>query len=113
MDGVVDSSSMTDASIRIMFDSLRGKTVEERIKEAKAEGAKKALEDAGIISAADDTGAVSGDKNKGRKSTLTADQQTERDTMQLDDDAEYTEILKGLQEKDKLADKPPRKLISS
>ena len=107
LDGIQDPKNISEKSIRVMFDSVRGKSTPDLIKEAEERGAKSALEQAGIVSVGDGTGK----KDKGgAKSDLTTDQQAERDRMLLDD-ADYKELLKGLQEKDKALDKPPRSLV--
>ncbi len=91
-----------------IFNSLRGKSKEDEIKEAEARGAKKALEEAGIV-AVDEGGSSGDDKPKG--SSLTQEQQAEMTQMGLNE-KEYKELLRGRQEEDKRQDKTPRVTIN-
>ncbi len=109
LDDVQDPRNISEKSIRVMLDSLRGRSSTDDIKEAEERGAKKALEDAGIVSVADGTG--KGDTKP--KSDLTPEQEAEKDRMLIEDVADYKELLRGLQEKDKALGKPPRKLIGA
>lgn len=104
----VDSSKISPDSILIMFNSLRGKSIDDQISEARKEGAKKALEDAGIV--AIDQGGSSGAGNQG-KTSLTKEQQEEAEKMGLIE-KEYKELLRSRQEKDKLEGRTPRSLIA-
>ena len=108
LDNITDSSRITADSILIMFNSLRGKSIDDQLKEAREDGAKKALEDAGIV--AIDSGGSSGAGGSG-KSSLTKEQEEERNRMGLNE-ADYKEILRGRQEKDRNENRTPRTLIN-
>ena len=101
------SGSITIDDVMVMFNSLRGSSIDDQIKEAEERGRKKALEDAGIV--AIDTGGSSG--GGGTPSSLTQEQKEEMNTMGLNE-KEYKEILRDRQEKDKLEGRTPRTLIS-
>ncbi len=109
LDTVNDPAKITPDSILIMFNSLRGKSVDDQIKEAEKRGAKKALEGAGIV-AIDDGGSSGAGDEKG-KTSLTKEQQEECNRMGLNE-KEYKELLRGRQEKDRLEGRTPRSLIA-
>jgi hypothetical protein len=111
LSGITNLESLTEESIRIMFDALRGRGSAAAIKEAEDAAAAKALEDAGFVAVG--SGASGGGGTGGNRSSLNKDQQAEMLRMGLESEEDYLEILRGRQEKDKLAGKPPRKLISS
>jgi molybdenum-dependent DNA-binding transcriptional regulator ModE len=90
-----------------IFNSLRGKSIDDQLKEAESRGAKKALEDAGIV--AMDEGGSSG--GGGSSSSLTKEQSEEMSRMGLSE-KEYKEILRERQNKDKVEGKSPRTLIN-
>lgn len=108
LDNVQNPENITLESVVIMFNSLRGKTIDDQIKEAREEGRKKALEDAGIVAV--DTGGSSG-SGSGSGSSLIKEQQEEMTRMGLED-TDYKEILRGRQEKDRLEGRTPRTLIN-
>lgn len=108
LDNVTDPLKISADSVLIVFNSLRGKSVDDQIKEAEERGAKKAREDAGIV--AIDHGGSSG-AGGGGKTSLTKDQQDECERMGLIE-KEYKELLRGRQEKDKLEGVTPRSLIA-
>lgn len=99
---------ITVDDIMVMFNSLRGSSIDDQIKEAEERGRKKALEEAGIVAV--DVGGSSGSGGSG-SSSLTREQKEEQDTMGLNE-KEYKEILRTRQEKDKLEGRTPRSLIS-
>lgn len=98
---------ITADEIMSMFNSLRGKSIDSQIEEARKEGAQKALADAGIV-AIDEGGASSQDHPK---TSLTQEQQKEATDMGLDE-KEYKDVLRGRQEADRLAGRTPRILVS-
>ena len=108
LDNVQNPENITADSVLIMFNSLRGKSVADEIKEAEARGAKKALEEAGIVAV--DVGGSSAGGGEA-KSSLTKEQQEEMNQMNLIE-KDYKEILRDRQEKDKLEGRSPRTLIS-
>lgn len=102
------TGAITIDDIMVMFNSLRGGSIDDQLAAARKEGADKALEDAGIVAV--DVGGSSG-ASGGVSSSLTKEQQEERQRMGLNE-KEYKEILRDRQEKDKLEGRTPRILIS-
>lgn len=98
---------ITADDIMVMFNSLRGGSIDDQIKEAEERGRKKALEDAGIVAL--DEGGPGGDKPG--TSGLNKEQQEEQIRMGITE-KEYKELLRIRQEKDKLESRTPRVLIS-
>ncbi len=106
---LVTVGPLTVDDVMVMFNSLRGSSIDEQIKEAEKRGAQKALEDAGIV-AIDKGGSSDNDPSKGA-SSLTKEQQEEMTHMGLTE-PEYKDILRSRQNDDKLKGKTPRTLIN-
>ncbi len=102
------TGAITVDDVLVMFNSLRGSSIDEQLENARKEGAKKALEEAGVVAI---DGGGSSTNEDGSASTLTKEQKDEMQRMMLSE-KDYKEILRDRQNVDRLEGRTPRTLIS-